>query len=526
MILALLTSCIGLGDGDGILKDRFNGRDDDTADPGVPACESAGFASGQTFTLPEGLSQLSPAWPYVGTYSYRRCQGEDYSYYGYSVSTLAGNSAPDLLLTRDDCQEDAGLGDASWRIYKNNGSSFNQTSDWTLPDGLSQLNPAWPTTAQASYRRCGGDDYSNYSYSVFDLDGDGWQDLVLMADECEDETLGDDHWQLYKGRDGGFTTNSTRWDMPEGFSQVDLSWYTTAQSSYRRCQGDDYSNFAYSMVDMDGDGLLDIVVTLDQCDDEALGESYWRVYFNTGSGFGSATSWDLPEGMSQLDQTWAYTAQTSYRRCQGDDYSYYSYSLMDITGDGLPDLVHTQDQCDDEALGDTYWRVYPGTGSGFGGQQRWDLPSGMSQLDQTWPYTAQTSYRRCQGEDYSYYSYSLLDITGDGAPDLVHTLDYCDQDDTTLGVDHWRIYHNNGSGFEPSVDWALPEGFSQVDYDWGYLGTYSYRRCDGEDYSYYAYSLFDLTGDGLLDLLRTRDDCQGNDLGDTYWEVYPGACAN
>src|SRR5690606_12794489 len=116
------------------------------------------------------------------------------------------------------------------------------------------------------------------------------------------------------------------------------------------------SSSNYSLVDVNGDGSLDLV----DCQDNASGVvwltgsslPYWKVYLNNGFNFKTtAENWTIPvmeNSTGALDQV-----------------SSSNYSLVDINGDGNPDLV----DCQDNASGVVwltgsslpYWKVYLNT---------------------------------------------------------------------------------------------------------------------------------------------------------------------
>src|SRR5262245_12597088 len=74
--------------------------------------------------------------------------------------------------------------------------------------------------------------------------------------------------------------------------------------------------------------------------------------------------------------------------CVNDSDGDYSYTTVDLTGDGARDLVITHG-CGDPTIGQSVWTVYPGSATGFGAATTRQLPGmGSAYPAQTFPYTA------------------------------------------------------------------------------------------------------------------------------------------
>ena len=91
---------------------------------------------------------------------------------------------------------------------------------------------------------------------------------------------------------------------------------------------------------------------------------------------------------------------------------------MDITGDGLPDLIQTADTSRQNGFiwrddAGPYWRVFEGSGGGFSSiYSRWAMPE--SGLEDGFFYTQWSDGKRW---------FSTRDINADGRPDLIQTAD-------------------------------------------------------------------------------------------------------
>ncbi len=120
------------------------------------------------------------------------------------------------------------------------------------------------------------------------------------------------------------------------------------------------------------------------------------------------------------------------------------------------------------------------------------------------------------------YGFILSDLTGDGLLDDVLQTDSCLS--PTLGHGVWWVYLGDGAGFSDSaIPYTLPAAVSDHGSDdLGFFGTSGDMDSDlagGEA----AWTLLDLSADGLLDLVFHYDDCVDSDMGVTYWDVYRDA---
>ncbi len=243
-------------------------------------------------------------------------------------------------------------------------------------------------------------------------------------------------------------------------------------------------------------------------DEVALGASKWRVYKGTGSGFGAPIDLALPT----VGATGSYTPFASL---SGEDNLTDGASLthwtVDFDGDGKLDLLVTHKD-DEVALGASKWRVYKGTGSGFGAPIDLALPT----VGATGSYTP---FASLSGEDNLTDGASLthwtVDVDGDGKLDILATHK---DGEAALGASKWRLYKGTGTGFAAPIDVALPSV--------GATGSYTpFASLSGEDNLTDGASLthwtVDVDGDGKLDILATHKDGEAA-LGASKWRFYKG----
>ncbi len=227
----------------------------------------------------------------------------------------------------------------------------------------------------------------------------------------------------------------------------------------------------FDTFDINGDGLPDYV--------DAAGMPP-TVRFGTGSGLSTAVPWDWPPSLP-------YVRRTTSGRLRA--------AVIDMTGDGLPDLVYAG--CGTSA--DRSWCIYKNHGSGFNlTPELWAAPLGRDYLRRTDPDSGTTSLLTAD----------TLDMNGDGRPDFVDTSLYSSSNPS------WRVVRNLGGSFE--------NGYMQINVPAPGLATYvdNSSICQG---GWQRAGLVDMNGDGLKDYvladtggLESAPGCNGED----HWDVY------
>lgn len=246
-----------------------------------------------------------------------------------------------------------------------------------------------------------------------------------------------------KGSDGTSLPPTTFDYKPQvkSFNSTYTDW------EFQKPMDADIRDASVRLVDVNGDGLPDIV----------KGKSgLWQVHINTGS------TWDVGW------QTWASGLSVSLddKRTNDSNNLYNGRSevtLMDVTGDGLPDIV--------ESPSTDRWYVWRNTGTGW------------NSTPETWVGTV---------IDSAIYMTTvvLADVNGDGLPDIVKSINNGGPNNS------WRVYMNTGSNWQ-----TTPQ-------DWG--DNISVNLDDGNPW------IIDVNGDGLPDIVRT--DALGGP--NASWYVY------
>lgn len=158
-----------------------------------------------------------------------------------------------------------------------------------------------------------------------------------------------------------------------------------------------------------------------------------------GSGFGeTARRWSLP-----------------FPLVDSPGLASRSHLVMDLTGDGIPDLLVYEPSIlpePDARVGKAYWLVYPGGAEGFAAEPlRFTLPFSLETIGAV-------------GE-WSNQNFIITDLTGDTRPDFVVLRPEGDPDgDARVSRAWWLVYENTGTGFSTEAKrHALPY---PLDADW------------------------------------------------------------
>ena len=248
----------------------------------------------------------------------------------WSVVDLTADGIPDLIQHAHGNNADAEKMGAAWYVWPGTGSGFGNRVEWTLP---------------IDHRELDGIHAANSIQTVLDIDGDGAADLIRARDPEGGDVFGGDtnpHWEVYLG-DGatGFATTATEWTFPA-----------------LRTPNEVYEGGTHTVRDIDGDGMVELVLTRDSDNFGGADNPHWRVHEVDGTGFSDDyREWALPPRRTLTTDygNWVNTAQRWH-------------STQDVTGDGLPDLVVPRSSTFPYAVygeeGDWQWRVHPNTGDG------------------------------------------------------------------------------------------------------------------------------------------------------------------
>ena len=429
-------------------------------------CTTLGFGSAATFSLPSGFA--TDEFDALTDTS-----GDDPT---WALADLDGDGMSDIVVTEWTSSGIAGLGTSKWLVYANSGSGFASASTFSLPSGFDtdEFDALTDTSG------------ADPTWALLDVDGDHLSDLVVTEWASSGIAgLGTSKWLVYPNTGTGFGA-ATTFSLPSGFGTNELDAITDTSGA----------NPTWGLLDLDGDGLVDLVVNEWASSGIAgLGTSKWLVYPNSGTGFGSASSFTMPSGFGSLE----FDALTDTSGTNP------TWALADLEGDGLVDLVVSEWTSSGIAgLGTTKWLTYTNSGSGFGSASTFSLPSGFD----TDEFDALSDNN---GDDPTW---ALLDLAGDGRADLIVS-EWVSTGIAGLGTTEWLVYANDGTGFGAAATASLPSGFDTDEFD-------AISDNNGDDPTW---GLLDLNGSGAVDLVVNEWASSGiRGLGTTSWLLYSNSC--
>jgi hypothetical protein len=304
----------------------------------------------------------------------------------------------------------------------------------------------------------------------------------------------------------GFDATYTRWAVPP--SGLADGFFSSSYTLGAR---------GWIVVDLDGDGVQDLVQTADAQNGSGyvwsdLQGPYWRLFKGARAG-----------GFAQTPTRWSVPASGLPDGFFGAYYGYDTrhWSLLDLDGDGRPELVQTADsarsggQVWTDSRG-AYWKVWRSSAAGFSGAfERFAVPA--SGLADGFFGASYCLDARC---------WSLADLDADGRLDLVQSADPTKSGGIVFsdaGGPFWKVWSGGASGFAATSQRFTVPASGLAD---GFFATSYTSAAPGTRF----WSLFDVDGDRRLDLVHTANPATAGGVvwGDAqgpFWKAYLGGAA-
>jgi uncharacterized membrane protein len=234
---------------------------------------------------------------------------EDAGSQTWRVVDLNGDKKPDLLVS---AQLQAGKvtcfspgASQYWKVYVNTGSGFSTSPlNWDLPNGGYITNNITYGFTSSAGGSSSADNTGSQSWSVADLDNDGRPDLVVTAQvqggnaTCFSPSASP-YWKVYHNQATKFEAVPVNWLLPTGGKLSGGIAYGFDQLFGMAFTSDNTGSQSWSVMDINGDGKADLVVTgqLQGGNVTSFSPSssqYWKTF--TGDGILGVSSNDYNAG--------------------------------------------------------------------------------------------------------------------------------------------------------------------------------------------------------------------------------------
>lgn len=294
----------------------------------------------------------------------------------WSTQDINGDDLPDLIIPSERSgfahyQYNVGT-TPYWKVYINTGSGFSTTPvNWSTPNGGAYSGTTFLGFNETSSTGCSFT--GCISWALQDINGDDLADLVVPSEKNILQTQfgagSNPYWKVYLNTGTGFSSSPFNWTTPTGGyydgsgNSLGYIYLFSGICNNQQCQ-------YWSTQDINGDDLPDLIVPGERTGfahyQYNVGTTpYWKIHINTGTGFNnSPINWSTPSGGAYSGTTFLGFNETSSIGCSFTGCN--SWSLEDINGDGLDDLIVTaEDSILMTQFGagtNPYWKVYLNNG--------------------------------------------------------------------------------------------------------------------------------------------------------------------
>lgn len=300
-------------------------------------------------------------------------------------------------------------------------------------------------------------EYDNYEF--VDVNGDNLTDFVYSTGSIN-------HPYQYSANARVYLNNGSEWVSSDWTFPVLFTDKTSVDYTF------DLTEKFTKFVDVNGDGLIDVVKNADGQLSGATNRNRAAVYLNTGHGWQESAQWKFPViWTDSLGNPYTFSFQQFVTTAQ-PNYGNPT-EFIDVNNDGLIDIVSgtgcpdTNSDCNGYNPGARTSIVLINTGNGWEKQAKWQLPTyNVGNMKYT------TSFAT------SVYGipHQLGDINGDALPDIVDS----SADKEQCGSSASGYFRNTGSGWLYEPCWDLIK----------YSGNTLISR------------LADMNSDGLIDVVN------------------------
>jgi Ca2+-binding RTX toxin-like protein len=339
---------------------------------------------------------------------------------GYGVASagdLNGDGFDDLFIGAPEADPNGQESGASYVL-------FGKASGFAANFDLSTLNGSngFQINGEAPFDKLG------YSASAGDVNGDGFDDLIIGVKGADPNGTDSGATYVVFGKASGFAANLdlSTLDGTTGFK-------INGEAAY------DHSGFPVASAgDVNGDGIADLIIGAGGASPNGLYSGASYVVFGKGSGF------DPTLELSTLDGTNGFKINGEVA---GDYSGSFVASAGDVNGDGFADLIVGAGRADPNGLSSGASYVVFGTASGFAANLE------LSTLDGTNGFQINGE---AAGDISGFPVASAGDVNGDGFDDLLIGSPGADPNGSLSGASY--VVYGKASGFAASLDLSTLNG--------------------------------------------------------------------
>ncbi len=338
--------------------------------------------------------------------------------------------------------------------WLNTGSGWAANTAYKLPDYIFDYKNA--------LKEDNSPDAGTYAITrgqFADVNGDGLVDW-LRAYRNKSGTFYKATW-LNTG--SGWARAETKYELRQPLINYNWAWVNTAEIN-----GLQYGQ----LIDVNGDGLVDQITAVKT----PAGNVIKSLYLNKPTGGWTLSTYNLPDVFVDYSPMWS----NNWYNPKGTPIN--RGTLIDLNGDGIADWLRSYTN----ASGTHYNYSWINTGNGWRRDDSYALPSSTT--------LRAYNYKNDSGGTRDLSKGSLVDVNGDGLTDWVVAW-------RTPGGSQKRLtYMNTGHGWKPDNNYSLPSLYAD------YL----------PHYPEFTGMFADVTGDGLIDWVRSYRDKDGTDRRSTW----------